>query len=260
MSVDIDQRVVCRGGSVFDAYADRYDEVLNASLSASGETKEYFAQRRMKCLAETIRKRGADIAAALDFGCGTGGSIPLFFELLKCRTVVGVDVSERSLEIAARTQARWPARYEPLDQHQPAGDMDLVYTNGTFHHIEPAARPAALAHIRASLRDGGLLAFWENNPWNPGTRYCMAVNPFDRGTEAISPRSARRLLSAAGFQVIEARYLFFFPRALSLLRAIEPCLSRVPLGGQFLLLARKRPHETDNDQTPQPDGSSGWKD
>ena len=106
-----------------------------------------------------------------------------------------------------------------------------MYCNGVFHHIPPAA-VGAVAAVRAALRPGGF-SLWENNPWNPGTRYVMSRIPFDRDASPLTTRAARRMLTAAGFSVIRTDFLFIFPRALRGLRPAEPLLSRLPLGTQY---------------------------
>lgn len=224
----------------FDAYAEQYDELLNAALAVSGETKDYFARGRMSWLARRLDWRGVRARRVLDYGSGTGTSIPLFFEHLNCEEVVGVDVSEASIDCAQRLcRALGGARLLRLDQHKPNAQYDLAFSNGVFHHIVPEQRPTALRHVYDSLCPGGIFAFWENNPWNPGTRYSMRVNPFDCDALPVSAHEARRLLIAAGFRIIETTYAFYFPRPLKRLRFLEPCLSRIPLGGQFLALAEK---------------------
>jgi len=60
-----------------------------------------------------------------------------------------------------------------------------------------------LKNILGALKPGGLFAFWENNPWNPGTRIVMSRIPFDRDAEIISPPAAKRLLRRAGFSILE---------------------------------------------------------
>ena len=42
-----------------------------------------------------------------------------------------------------------------------------------------------------ALLTGGVLALFENNPWNPGTRLVMKRIPFDRNAQTISPRAGR---------------------------------------------------------------------
>jgi SAM-dependent methyltransferase len=154
--------------------------------------------------------------------------------------VQGVDTSSAELAAARRDfGSDGRLRFSSIDEHAPSGDMDLVYTNGVFHHIPPAERAGAVRYIRDALRPGGWLAFWENNPWNPGTRYVMSRIPFDRDAITLSAPAARRLLVAGGFEVHSVRFCFIFPRSLRALRPIEPSLSRLPLGGQYQVLCRK---------------------
>ena len=121
-----------------------------------------------------------------------------------------------------------------------AGEMDLAFCNGVFHHIPLAERADAVRWVHQSLRPKGFFAFWENNPWNPGTRYVMSRIPFDRDAITLSPPESRRLLSAGGFEILRTDFLFFFPRWLGWLRRIEPRLTGLPLGAQYLVLTRKR--------------------
>ncbi len=93
--------------------------------------------------------------------------------------------------------------------------------------------------VFASLRPGGYFAFWENNPWNPGTRWIMSRTPIDRDAITISPREARRLLQSTGFRVLSVDSLFYFPRSLGWFRPLEKALTRLPLGGQYLALCVK---------------------
>jgi hypothetical protein len=84
-----------------------------------------------------------------------------------------------------------------------------------------------------------VFAFWENNPWNPGTRWVMSRIPFDRDAIKVGARRAVRMLEAAGFTVLRTEYLFIFPHALRRLRALERPLARFPLGAQYQVLAQK---------------------
>jgi SAM-dependent methyltransferase len=115
----------------------------------------------------------------------------------------------------------------------------LVFCNGVFHHIPPGERPAAIDFIAKALRSKGLFAFWENNPWNPGTRYVMSRIPFDRDAITLSPPEARRLLRAGGFEILRTDFQFVFPRVLGWFRRFETALSPVPIGAQYQVLCRK---------------------
>lgn len=220
----------------FDEYADDYDRALAEGLSVSGESKEYFAKGRVEWLAGLL---GATPSRVMDYGCGTGSSTEYLLDVLGASRVTGVDVSRASLDVARKTHAAVPAEFHAIDDFEPTGDFDLVFTNGVFHHIPPPQRAAAVDYVWRSLRPGGLFAFYENNPWNPGTRFVMSRCPFDDDAITLSPPEASKLLGAGGFVVVRWEFVFFFPRALSLFRRIEPWLAKVPFGAQYLVLASK---------------------
>src|SRR5205823_10980749 len=113
------------------------------------------------------------------------------------------------------------AMFQVFDRATAPEPVDLVYTNGVFHHIPVAERPDAVGYVHGALLPGGLFALWENNPWNPGARYVMSRIPFDRDAIMLSARQARDLLRRAGFEVLRTDFLFIFPRPLRALRFLE---------------------------------------
>lgn len=223
----------------FDRYAADYDAALAQGISVSGEDKDFFAHGRVAWLAKCLREKSIQPKAVLDFGCGTGQAAPHLLEQLAAEKILGVDVSEGLLAVAQRDHGSARTQFLPLAKYEPAAQIDLVFCNGVFHHIPLAERATAVDTIFRSLKPGGIFALWENNPWNPGTRYVMSRIPFDRDAVTLSPPTARRLLHAGGFEVLHTSFLFVFPRALSWLRGIEPLVSRLPLGAQYQILARK---------------------
>lgn len=175
----------------------------------------------------------------MDFGCGTGASIPYLLDLIGLESVVGVDTSEKSLEVARRIQKSQRAQFFLFDRCEPRAQMDLAFSNGVFHHIPPEQRDAAINYVNRSLRPGGLFALWENNPWNPGARYVMSRIPFDRDAITLTPPEARDLCRAGGFEIVRTDFLFVFPRVLNWLRWIEPHIATLPFGAQYQILCRK---------------------
>jgi SAM-dependent methyltransferase len=225
--------------SPFDSYRLDYDEVLNRGLAVSGEDAGYFARKRIEWLARCLGALEASVSSILDYGCGHGTSAPLLRELLGARRVLGVEKSKGLLEVArSRHSSEW-ARFAARDGYEPDGSFDLAFCNGVFHHIPPPERPAEIRFLLAALRPGGLLAFWENNPWNPGTRYIMSRIAFDRGSQPLSFAAGAKLARSAGLDVVRIDHLFLFPRLLRALRPVEPLLSALPLGAQYQLLCRK---------------------
>ena len=223
----------------FDAFADNYDEALQRGLRVSGEGKEFFADGRIRWLERRLRERGHAAGGIMDFGCGTGTSTPRLLGLPGAARLIGTEVSARSLVVARREHPDPRARFELLGEYRPSGDLDLAFCNGVFHHIPTAERAGALRYVWSSLRPGGLFALFENNPWNPGTRWIMSRIPFDRDAVTLSPPETRQRLQAAGFEVLHTDVLFFFPRPLAWFRGLEPALASLPLGAQYLVLARK---------------------
>ena len=223
----------------FDSFAARYDEDLERGLAVTGEDKHYYASRRLLVTRQAVERAGLVTRSVLDYGCGTGTAIPLIRGILGADEIVGIDPSTASLE-RARLEVGLPGvRFIPLAEYRPRGTMDLVFTNGVFHHIPVSERAEAASLVYRSLRPGGLFALWENNPWNPGTRWVMRRVAFDRDAVMLSSSAARRLLVTAGFELVATSYHFVFPRLLGWLRGLEPALVRLPLGGQYLVVGRK---------------------
>jgi SAM-dependent methyltransferase len=225
--------------SEFDDYAGTYDSALNRGLSLSGEPKEYFAHERVRWLAARLSDLGVNAGHVLDYGCGTGDTSPELLEQLHAGMVVGVDTSLESLAVARKAHADPRLQFKDMNDFEPSGQFEVVYTNGVFHHVEPEERLNALGYVHRSLSQSGYFGFWENNPWNPGTRLVMRRIPFDRDAKLLSPPHARRLLTRAGFDVLRTDFLFLFPRVLSALRPLEASLARFPAGAQYMVLCRK---------------------
>jgi SAM-dependent methyltransferase len=232
-------RVGGSGTSPFDAHRDDYDEVLNRGLSVSGEDAAYFARRRIEWLALRLRDLGERPSSVLDYGCGHGSSAPLFLEILGADRVLGVEKSAGLLEAARARNADDRIRFVAREESAPDGGFDLAFCNGVFHHIAPDERAGELFFLRRTLRTGGLLAFWENNAWNPGTRLVMSRIPFDRDTHPLAATDARRMLKSAGFSILRTDHLFLFPGFLRGFRFLEPLLASVPAGAQYQVLCRR---------------------
>jgi SAM-dependent methyltransferase len=225
--------------SLFDRYATSYDSELDAALSVSGETSAFFATGRIRWLAQRLAQRGTAIRTLMDFGCGTGSSAQRLLEVLRADSVIGVDSSMGLLETARRMHQSKRIRFCAPGLYTAESQLDLAYCNGVFHHIPDVERVDAMRYIHRALRPGGIFSFWENNPWNPGTRYIMRRTEFDRDARPLSHVAARRLLRASGFQPLETHFLFVFPHLFRVFRPLERFVSGVPLGGQYHILCMK---------------------
>jgi SAM-dependent methyltransferase len=223
----------------FDRFARSYDQDLAKSLAATGEGREFYAQKRIDWTAHCVDRLGQSVKRVLDYGCGDGANAPMLAQRLQGEYVLGVDVSDESIGVARRANSSDDRlNFLCTTDWTPDGTFDLAFTNGVFHHIPLEERPPCLQAIRHALKPGGLFAFWENNPWNPGTQYVMSQCVFDEHAIKISPRAAKEMLTRAGFAVLRSDSLFYFPRQLSFLRPAEAWLRALPLGGQYLVLCR----------------------
>lgn len=223
----------------FDDYAAEYDASLDLGISVSGENKRYFARGRVEWLWRCLRRLGEKPNTVFDFGCGVGSSISYLLDMPDVQSVAGIDASAKSLEIGRKNFSLERVKMIALEDYRPERHFDLGFCNGVFHHIPLDEREAAIKLIFDSLRPGGLFSFWENNPWNPGTRYVMKRIPFDRDAVTLSARQARRLIESIGFEIVRVDFLFIFPRSLRWLRRVESLLSQVPLGAQYQILCRR---------------------
>lgn len=224
---------------LFDAAASEYESQLQCGLSLSGESADYFIEGRIGLLRQLLARSEALAAlqVGVDFGCGVGNSTRTLMSKLSLSKLVGVDCSSQSIQVARR---RFP-NCEWTTEAASLGDetADLVHTTGVFHHIPPDQRQSNMEDLFRWLKPGGYLAFFENNPLNPGTRWVMSRIPFDRDAVCLTIGEARKRILQAGFEVVTIRSLFYFPRSLARFRACESWLGALPLGAQYLVLARR---------------------
>jgi SAM-dependent methyltransferase len=225
---------------LFDHHATSYEQDLAKALQASGEGREYFAEGRVAWLARCLGKLGDKPNRVLDFGCGDGFTTPMLAKALAASAATGLDVSEKSLEVARVKYAGDGIDYQVLDAFRPEATIDVAYCNGVFHHIVPDERPRAVELVAGALRTGGLFSLWENNPWNPATHYVMSRCEFDADAHMLTPRTTRKLLRAGGFEIVRTDFRFIFPRSLRVFRKLEDLVFKAPLGTQYQVLARKR--------------------
>ena len=224
--------------TLFDDYVENYDAACDCGLRFAGENRDHFAQRRVEYTG--LRAEGpSGVRWVMDFGCGPGHATPHLVRSFPRAKVLGIDNANAMVEAARQKYGGDRARFICADLDPRQHRADLVYCNGVFHHIPPADRARVARDLFDCLSPGGQIALWENNPWNPGTRLVMSRIPFDRDAIPLPYRETQVLLRSAGFRIRETTFHFYFPSLLKALRRLEPLLRRVPLGGQYCVLAEK---------------------
>jgi ubiquinone/menaquinone biosynthesis C-methylase UbiE len=228
--------------SEFDQYVERYKDIINGCASITGESFEYFIALRLRLLAEELAGAGEPPPRRiLDFGCGIGETERIMRERFPDAHIDGVDSSPESIKAANRLGVRDVTFHvsERVDLPFPAASFDLIYSNGTFHHMDHGTHPAVFREIERVLKPGGHLFVFENNPLNPLTVLGMRRNPFDQGTKMLFPWYLRRLERDAGLRVNALAYYVFFPKQLKVLRPTERHLRSLPLGAQYYVWGTK---------------------
>lgn len=214
--------------------------MLQQGIRLSGENKNFFVMGRIKDLQSQVGSI-SEIREILDFGCGNGETAFYLAECFTSATVTGVDTSKAAIQYANNRYSADRIKFRPITFLNGTELFDICYINGVFHHINLNDRHSVIKLIYDSLRPGGQLALFENNPWNFGARMVMRRIPFDRDAIMLSPPEARKLINKRGnWDIQSTRFLFYFPRPLALFRRFEGYLVNVPLGAQYYVLATKR--------------------
>jgi SAM-dependent methyltransferase len=230
-------------GTEFDQYARDYEEIINRSAALSGETFEYFIEVRVGLVAREIEAAGERTPLRiLDFGCGIGATEKVLRERFPLASIDGIDPSVESIKAAGALGLRDVMFHVSDSDRLPFADgsFDLVYSNGTMHHIDREKHAAVLREFRRVLSPGGHLFVFENNPLNPLMVRGMRQNPFDAGVKMLFPWYLRKLVKGADLTARKPRYYVFYPKQLKGLRWSERYLRRVPIGAQYYVWGTRR--------------------
>lgn len=219
----------------FDQFARQYDQTLGESLPVGLNEDGYFAEYKIALMAARCKER--PMTRVLDYGCGSGRSLPYLDRYFPDAEIWGYDVSPVSLEMAAGQLPRaklfsdWNAACDTR--------FDAVIAANVFHHIPVEQRLRSLGQCRQILAGNGQLFLFEHNPYNPATRWVFERCPFDEHAEMLSMRTALDLIGKSGYSAEQHGYTLFFPRPLAFLRGLEPWLAKIPLGAQYFVQATK---------------------
>lgn len=84
----------------FDRFARSYEQDLARSLAPTGESREFYAQKRIDWTAQCVVRLGYSVKRILDYGCGDGANVPMLAARFHPDHVLGLDVSPESISIA----------------------------------------------------------------------------------------------------------------------------------------------------------------
>ena len=170
-----------------------------------------FQRYRIAKVSELAEPRGGD--RVVDLGCGWGT-----FELAladRVTEIVGVDFSERAIELCRRRFAEQPkpnVRFVCADAGATgleSGAYDLVIAADLFEHLYPADSARVAAEAYRLLAPGGRIA-----AWTPHRGHFLEVlksrdivlRRDETHVDYKSMPEMKRLLSDAGFTIERAYY------------------------------------------------------
>ena len=220
--------------SEFDNFAENYNESLRKGLALTRTSDKYQAEYKVRLLKNQLL-HGTTQLSILDFGCGVGLSLPYLLEQFSDSKIFATDVSKVSLDIVRTDLPQVTIVDSPLNAVQK---FDAIFVSTVLHHITSSIRVEILKNLRASLKSDGCLVVIEHNTYNPLTRRIVSNCPMDVDAELISMRDIKKLLSTdCGFEIRKTGYCSFFPEPLKALTKIDPILKKIPLGGQYFVVA-----------------------
>ena len=168
------------------------------------EDRSWWHESRRDLVRAFLRKvRLPEQAAALDVGCGTGGSLQLLSEFAS--RVVGLDVSPHRIEIARRkfpAAELGPGDANALAQYFENETFDLVTFFNVLYHERIEDEVAVLRQARGVLQPGGVVVVTE-----PAFQ-CLyrRQDRLSRGKRRYTLSQMRELLERAGLEWIAGTY------------------------------------------------------
>lgn len=226
----------------FNDTKNSYRAQIEKSISFTGAEHQFFIVEKGKILLGMIAKRFAPDKRVkiLDVGCGHGYVHPVL--VAAGHSVNGVEIAEQVLDVA---KAENPAvDYRAYDGNSlpfPDASFDVVLAMCVVHHVPVPQWPAFAKELNRVVRPGGMIAIFEHNPLNPVVRYLFlyGFSGMDKGATMIGRRHLETLLRDGGSQTAQSSYIFFTPFGSKFFRWLDRVLAWLPLGAQYLTLAKR---------------------
>lgn len=225
----------------FDPLVEDYEATVSKSVRLFGEPAEYFARQKLARIQQVCGPIGA--SHILDVGCGVGLLTALLGQAFPACRVTGLECSVRSVERAvSRCTGLANVSLEAYDgtrlpEHLKGVDMAVLAN--VLHHVKPAVRRAFFREVvQPALAPGARVVVFEHNPYNFLTQFVVRSSPIDRDAHLVTRRMVSRLLTDAGFRILQRDYTVFFPRALRWARSLEGRMGWLPLGAQYMVVGQ----------------------
>lgn len=232
--------------TVFDKYADNYNQGHEKAVAMSGFKPSHFHEYKLKEVIKYLKKTGLANREIkfLDFGCGTGSSVKYIKKYLPKASVYGIDVSREEIRVAKNTtKSLKNVTFATFDGVNIPFKIkfDVIFIANVFHHINRKKHQKVMKNIYAQLKDDGHLFIFELNKLNPLTMLVAIRNDyrFDKDANLLNPFYTKKLLKKTGFLKSTVAYTIFFPQLFSMLIPFEKYLRWLPFGAHYFYVAKK---------------------
>ena len=226
--------------NTFDPFAKSYNDEVDTALRVTGFDTIALTQCKLKKLTRLFPDLVPQHFNLLDFGCGIGNLFEAVHQFFPYTAYSGVDKSQQTITQARSRFSNHLVFHDLKSNSWKNQKYDLIFSSGVFHHIPHSDHKVILKELYGLLNPSGRLVIWEHNPFNPFTKLIVKDCIFDQDAELITPFLMKRNLLSVPLTNIQTLYTTFFPKPLSSLSILEPYLSWLPLGGQFLTIGEKR--------------------
>ncbi|MEP6616388.1 MAG: class I SAM-dependent methyltransferase [Ginsengibacter sp.] len=224
----------------FDEFASDYRAIHTKNIAVSGADSFYFTEMKVKLLQEFENNVSIKV---LDIGCGDGSTELFMTRYFHNWNINAIDVSEKSIAAAkekdlADVTFQW---YDGSKIPFVEDSFDVVFMAGVLHHVSFSLHAQLLAEVYRVIKKGGRFYLFEHNPLNPVTRHLVKTCVFDKSARLLSSSYTTRVLKHLQFIIVKNRFIIFFPRKgiFSGFIFLEKFFSRIPLGGQYFMVAKK---------------------
>ena len=223
----------------YDEYRDTYVDDLDAAVRFSGKDHTFFTRRKADEMLELADRYVGPprTVNVLDVGCGIG--LTDAFLTGRFASLTGADVAPGVLERAAERNPN--AHYELYDgERLPWGDetFQLTFCAGVVQVLPPDRRSLFLEEIGRVTNRKGIVVVFEHNPYNPLTRLVVRRFSLGQDVQMLSARQLVELAERAGLAVLERAHILLLPSDSPVARKVERRVERLPLGAQYMVVAR----------------------
>ena len=221
----------------FDEFAEDYSKLLADPLRDGFGEERFFHERKMLLIREYFDRRRLDARSStwVDIGCGRGDLLRM--GMSGFGQAIGCDVSAGMLGKCEGLEVRRQEHEEILPF--PDRFADFATAVCVYHHLPLEKREGFTREAARILKPGGRFCIIEHNPLNPVTRMIVKRSPVDVGVHLLRAGETCRLMEAQGLRIESVVHFLFFPESLyRKLGFVEKWLARVPIGGQYAVLAQ----------------------